>query len=158
VGDFNHDGRTDLLAGNWQTGEVKLFAQEQQQRAPSSAVKLSSGITALAAADLFHDRNLEIGAYSGTLGRFALTAWRPDKSFAPVLSVTLPGAGGQGQVFPWTSAEAGPGFVVSTPLAEAPLQFIACHKDALAQPGTALSAIPSNLDDVGVLGGVAPVT
>ena len=145
VADLDGDKRADMLSADWLKGRVKLFYQKQNEFAGDSPeVSVGPGPVALAAADLAGDKKFEVAALLGPGNALAVTTLGDDHKFGDVITIPLSGIGGRGWVMPWTSAEAGPGFLVVSPLSATPLQFIPFNKGQWHKGSTGI--VESSID------------
>jgi len=149
VADLDGDKRADMLSADWLKGRIKLFYQKQNEFAGDSPeVSVGAGPVALAAADMSGTKKFEVAALLGPGNALAVTTLGEDHKFGEVTTIPLNGIGGRGWVMPWTSAEAGPGFLVVTPLSAAPLQFIPYNKGQWHKGSTGIVESPIDAGDV----------
>jgi tetratricopeptide (TPR) repeat protein len=123
-------GNDGLLAANWLTGEVTAYYIDNAQPRPGASANFGPGAVALTAARFDDPKTLHVAALLGVGRCLAIAPLGGDRKFGPVAKVQLPSNGGAGFVFPWTSADLGPGFVVVTALSDTPIQFVAYNKGA----------------------------
>ena len=137
AGDLDGNKSDDLLAADWQRGQLKLFYQDAQQPVEGPSVEIGLGPVALGVADLEGNGKLHFGTLLGAGSALAITSLTPDRKFTPPIVVPLPAGGSYGYVLPWQSADAGNGFVAIVPLAEMPIQFVPYNKGQWNKDGQA---------------------
>jgi Flp pilus assembly protein TadD len=122
--------KTGVLAANWMSGDVVAYYIENNQPVKGGSLNFGPGPVALTAARFDDPKTLYVAALLGVARSLAIAPLTGDRKFGSVVKVPLPSNGGPGFVFPWTSAELGPGFVAVTPLSDTPIQFVAYNKGA----------------------------
>ena len=143
IGDLFADKSREVVAANWQTGQLKTWFVDNNQPVAGPSIPIGAGPVAIAASDLDGSKKLQIAVLLSVGHALAVTTLTPDRKFGEVHTIPLPGGGGSGFVAPWTSQDAGPGFVVVMPLSDNPIHFVAYNKGAWSKP---VSSVVSNSD------------
>jgi tetratricopeptide (TPR) repeat protein len=134
IGDLFSDKSNEVLAANWQAGQLKSWFVDNNQPVAGPTIPIGAGPVAIAAADLDGSKKLHIAVLLSVGHALAVTTLSADRKFGEVTLVPLQGGGGSGFVLPWNSQEAGPGFVVVMPLSDTPVYFVAFNKGAWGKP------------------------
>ena len=124
AGDMDGDHCDDILAANWTEGRLNLFYQDPRGPFKREDLPAGPGPIALSVARFGgQGQPLQVATLLGAGRSLVIQPLQPDHTAGEAVRVPVPSSGSQGWVFPWRSAELGPGFVTITPLARTPFQF-----------------------------------
>jgi len=143
-------GKEAVLSAARLSGKVELVYQGETK---GDGFDAGHDPVALAAANFNGDKTSAVAVVSGLDRKLVLALFDGNDKFTEVKRIDLPTGGSPAWVFPWTSPDLGPGFLLVLPLTERGLMFVPWNKGAPGAPVFSTPGVTSMITGAACLQG-----